>query len=86
MNQIYSLFERTVQGERNPLAHYRLILRPAPIFFHQLNGFLDLVHEIKKKNSLSILIFMYTKLLSFLYFFFFVRKEIVSNFLLHFNT
>jgi hypothetical protein len=86
MNQIYSFFERAVQGKSNPLAHYRLILRLAPIFFHQLNGFLDLVHEIKKNNSLSILIFMYTKLLNFLYFFFFVRKEIVSNFLLHFNT
>ncbi|KAI3692899.1 hypothetical protein L6452_32724 [Arctium lappa] len=50
--QIDSFFERTVQGKSNPLAHYRLILRPAPLFFHQLNRFLDLVHEIKKKNSL----------------------------------
>ena len=86
MNQIYSFFERTVQGKSNPLAHYRLIPRPAPIFFHQLNRFLDLVYEIKKKNSLSILIFMYTKLLSFLYFFFFVRKEIVSIPIFYFTS
>jgi hypothetical protein len=58
MNPIDSFFERTGQGKSNLLAHYRLILRPAPLFFHQLNGFLDLVHEIKKKNSLYILIFM----------------------------
>ncbi|KAI3490060.1 hypothetical protein L2E82_52680 [Cichorium intybus] len=28
--QIDSFFERTVQGKSNPLAHYWLILRPAP--------------------------------------------------------